>query len=262
MDCNSTGLLHGSGGRTAKRPPGGDGWLIPSRKAFEPRTYPGQQEFPSEPLVEELPLETSGVENGRGTVLDVPMSHVGTRGDNNIAHGWPGVVHLGIRVGEGPLAVVRGVGLGLDVATAIETCDVFVGGSLFDALAERQAPAAHYVVAFSMRNCTYFSTRVSLSPQRRGSSEWRNASLRIDGKCKAVKGVLSLWVNDSVCAVIYHDGNKVLRFIEETWAISSVERNRLMHALNGNGGKKRASGRKVRFRESADERAVQTVRLS
>jgi hypothetical protein len=66
---------------------------------------------------------------------------------------------------------------------------------------------------------------------------------------------MSLWVSQGSAAAIYADGERVMDFIEQHWSISNLERNRLMHALNGN----KKTFKRRQSREGADEKVVNTA---
>lgn len=114
-----------------------------------------------------------------------------------------------------------------------------VDGGFFRALAYRVDGPVHAFVT-TRESQVYFGKRLNFNPTRRNGG-WTCASCRIQtlpgrglSTSLRCRGVLSLWIKESELGVIYHDGRLVMQWIEANWSISNAERNRLMHALNGN----------------------------
>lgn len=108
-------------------------------------------------------------------------------------------------------------------------------GDLTDALSTVCVPRdGLYSVIFRQRS----GHGLALNPVRKGPHPWRSASLRVNSKSMSTRGLLSLWAHEggSAHVVHYKDGPAVLAFLESLGLVlSSAERNRLAHALNGNG---------------------------
>lgn len=114
-----------------------------------------------------------------------------------------------------------------------------VDGGFFRALAHRlDGPVYSFVTSRAPQ--VYFGKRLNFNPTR-NTGGWICASCRIQALpgrgCSTslrTRGVLSLWIKGPELGVVYSDGRLVMDWIETNWSIDGPERNRLMHALNGN----------------------------
>ncbi len=183
------------------------------------------------------------------------LSDVGTGPDNNM----PQLLDRCCPTGR-PASLVQAACLGrtqLFVARASDALDgasVLEGGPL-SALFRCNGARA---VRFTVSSDHYEGKRMSLSPvSRKNSNEaarYISCNVRKDSKFLRTKGLLSAWKGQGGFGLMWSDPLAVCNFIAEEWGLSHEDRNRLMHALNGN--KKNFKRRGV---EGRDEAVVNTA---
>lgn len=186
------------------------------------------------------------------------VSDVGTGPDNNMPFlldrccpaGRPASLVQAACLGRTQLFVAR-------ASDALDGAEILEGGPLSALFRCNGAKA----VRFTVSTDHYEGKRMSLSPVSRSTSNdaarYISCNVRKDSKFLRTKGVLSAWKGQGGFGLMWSDPQLVCDFVAEQWGLSHEDRNRLMHALNGNGGKKKNFKR--RHVEGRDEAVVNTT---
>lgn len=113
----------------------------------------------------------------------------------------------------------------------------FHGAPLFDDFMTAMSTCVSgppYVVSFPSKSILINGCRLGFNRQRGPKDQWVSCGARVDGRSYPLDGSISLWSKEKVVMAVYVDGLRLLSWIESFWALSPEDRNRLMHALNGN----------------------------